>query len=83
MAPLCYQGLSAIPFAWPAALIEHSRLIWARNPDPEATIAHHIKLLHDYNAIRDIGTGLFGIIAERRGVRVREVFEEYGLSEGD
>ncbi|MCJ1373555.1 hypothetical protein MMC20_004783 [Loxospora ochrophaea] len=39
----------------------------------------HIALLHQYNTLRDIGTGLLGMIAEARGVRVGEVFEEWGV----
>ncbi|KZF22570.1 Swi5-domain-containing protein [Xylona heveae TC161] len=47
------------------------------------TIKQHISLLHQYNDMRDIGTGLLGLIAENRGVRVRDVFEEFGLAEDD
>ena len=45
----------------------------------------HITLLHDYNEIRDIGTGLLGMIAENRGVRVVELYEggEFGVGIGD
>ncbi|TKA72989.1 hypothetical protein B0A49_03066 [Cryomyces minteri] len=47
-----------------------------------ALVKRHIKLLHDYNEIKDIGMGLLGLIADQRGVRIREVQEEFGL-EGD
>lgn len=43
----------------------------------------HIKLLHNYNEIRDIGQGLMGIIADNRGVRVSEVYRDFDLGEGD
>ena len=54
-----------------------------RNKDAQATVKAHIKLLHDYNEIRDIGQGLMGIIADNRGVRVREVYQEFDVGEGD
>ncbi|KAI1004469.1 hypothetical protein K3495_g3741 [Podosphaera aphanis] len=43
------------------------------------TVKHHIKLLHDYNDIRDIGQGLIGMIAEQRGVRIGDLYEEFGV----
>jgi DNA repair protein Swi5/Sae3 len=49
----------------------------------KAVIARHIKLLHDYNAIKDVGQGLMGIIADGRGVRAKEVQEDFGMEEGD
>ncbi|PSS22435.1 hypothetical protein M430DRAFT_137674 [Amorphotheca resinae ATCC 22711] len=44
-----------------------------------ATVKKHIKLLHEYNDIRDIGQGLIGMIAENRGVRIGELYEEFGV----
>lgn len=43
----------------------------------------HIRLLHTYNELRDIGTGLMGLLADQRGVRVREVMAEFGVGDGD
>lgn len=43
----------------------------------------HIGLLHAYNEIKDVGQGLIGLIADSRGVRVREVMEEMGVGEKD
>jgi DNA repair protein Swi5/Sae3 len=40
-------------------------------------------LLHDYNEIRDIGQGLMEIVADNRGVRVREVYKEFGVAGAD
>lgn len=54
-----------------------------RDPNAQATVSHHIKLLHKYNEIRDIGQGLMGIIADQRGVRIVELYEEFGVAEGD
>lgn len=54
-----------------------------RTTDPQATVKAHIKLLHNYNEIRDIGQGLMGIIADNRGVRVSEVYKDFDVGEGD
>jgi DNA repair protein Swi5/Sae3 len=54
-----------------------------RNPDPFVTVKQHIKLLHDYNEIRDVGMGLMGIIADNRNMRVRDVYAEFGVGEDD
>ena len=54
-----------------------------RTKDPQATVKAHIKLLHDYNEIRDVGQGLMGIIADNRGVRARDVYQEFNVDEGD
>ncbi|RDL39318.1 uncharacterized protein BP5553_03658 [Venustampulla echinocandica] len=43
------------------------------------TVKSHIKLLHDYNDIRDVGQGLIGMIADNRGVRVGELYKEFGV----
>ncbi|KAI9651513.1 MAG: hypothetical protein M1831_000787 [Alyxoria varia] len=58
------------------------------NPDvtmetAQDIIKRHIKLLHDYNAVRDVGQGLMGILAEQRGVRLVEVMEEFGVGKED
>lgn len=48
-----------------------------------ATLKRHIKLLHDYNEIKDVATGLVGLVAEQRGERVKVVMEEMGVGEED
>lgn len=50
----------------------------SRHPAAE-TVKQHIKLLHDYNDIRDIGQGLIGMIADNRGVRIGEIYGEFGV----
>lgn len=35
------------------------------------------------NEIRDIGQGLLGLVAERRGTRVVDVMGEFGVGEKD
>ncbi|KFY46261.1 hypothetical protein V495_02585 [Pseudogymnoascus sp. VKM F-4514 (FW-929)] len=56
-----------------------------KNPDAAATVKAHIKRLHAYNEIRDIGQGLIGLIAEQRGVRIKECYEsgEFGVGAKD
>ena len=40
-------------------------------------------MLHDYNDIKDVGQGLLGMIADNRGVRVGELYEEFGVGIAD
>ncbi|KAL9612737.1 MAG: hypothetical protein Q9167_002676 [Letrouitia subvulpina] len=54
-----------------------------RNPDAASTVNKHIELLHTYNEIRDVGTGLMGIIADNRGVRVKDVYSDFDVGEKD
>lgn len=49
----------------------------------QAVVKAHIKLLHDYNEIRDVGQGLMGIIADQRSVRIVDVYRDFGVAEGD
>ncbi|RAL10079.1 SWI5/SAE3 family protein [Aspergillus homomorphus CBS 101889] len=51
--------------------------------DPKTTVQRHIRLLHEYNEIKDIGQGLLGLIADARGVRQIDVQREYGVSDQD
>jgi hypothetical protein len=54
-----------------------------RNPDAAVTVKRHIKLLHDYNEIRDVGTGLMGMIADSRGMRIKDVYAQFGIDVKD
>ncbi|KAI4165767.1 MAG: hypothetical protein LQ342_000710 [Letrouitia transgressa] len=58
------------------------KLRWV-NPDAACTVNKHIELLHTYNEIRDVGTGLMGIIADNRGVRVKDVYRDFDVGEKD
>ncbi|KAJ5610138.1 hypothetical protein N7510_006857 [Penicillium lagena] len=51
--------------------------------DPNTTVQQHIRLLHEYNEIKDVGQGLMGMIADARGVRVVDVHREFGVGEKD
>jgi hypothetical protein len=46
-------------------------------------VREHIKSLTRYNELRDVGMGLIGIVAENRGLRMRDCLEEFGVAEGD
>lgn len=56
-----------------------------RNKDAAGTVKTHIKLLHEYNEIRDVGQGMIGMIADNRGVRIAELYEsgEFGVGVRD
>lgn len=47
------------------------------------TVKHHIRLLHEYNEIKDVGQGLLGLIADARGMRQIDVQREFGLGDRD
>jgi hypothetical protein len=49
----------------------------------KALVKEHISRLTQYNEIRDIGLGLIGIVADMRRERVRDVQEEFGVTDGD
>ncbi|GAT30595.1 hypothetical protein RIB2604_03501550 [Aspergillus luchuensis] len=51
--------------------------------DPSTTVKRHIRLLHEYNEIKNIAQGLMGLIADARGVRQVDVQREYGLDDRD
>lgn len=46
-------------------------------------VKEHIKLLHEYNELKDIGQGLMGLIADQRGVRIVEIQDEFGIDAND
>ncbi|KAI5364699.1 putative DNA repair protein, Swi5 [Septoria linicola] len=46
-------------------------------------IKEHILLLHDYNEIKDIGLGLMGLVADKRGVRQKVIMEDFGITDKD
>jgi hypothetical protein len=46
-------------------------------------VKEHIKLLHEYNELKDVGQGLMGLIADQRGVRIVEVQDEFGIDVND
>ncbi|KAL2825584.1 hypothetical protein BDW59DRAFT_70915 [Aspergillus cavernicola] len=51
--------------------------------DPSDTVKRHIRLLHEYNEIKDVGQGLMGLIADARGVRQVDVQKEFGVGVRD
>jgi len=48
---------------------------------PEETVKRHIQLLHEYNEVKDVAMGLMGLVAESRGVAIKDVAEECGVGE--
>lgn len=46
-------------------------------------VQRHIKLLNEYNEIKEAGLELMGLIAEARGVRLGSVMEEFGVKGRD
>jgi DNA repair protein Swi5/Sae3 len=51
--------------------------------DPSETVKRHIRLLHEYNEIKDVGQGLIALIADARGMRQVDVEREFGVCEKD
>ncbi|KAJ5643017.1 uncharacterized protein N7484_005524 [Penicillium longicatenatum] len=51
--------------------------------DPSTTVQRHVRLLHEYNEVKDAAQGLMGLIADAKGVRVAEIHKEYGVDEKD
>ncbi|KAJ9266706.1 hypothetical protein DTO212C5_6242 [Paecilomyces variotii] len=54
-----------------------------KDKDDSRTVQRHIRLLHSYNEIKDVGQGLMGLIADARGVRHVDVQREFGIGEKD
>ena len=70
----------ALDGAWNCSV---NALVFHRVVDAQEVVQRHIKLLHQYNELKDIATGLFGMIAERRGTRVKDIYEDFGVEEDD
>ncbi|KAI0348331.1 hypothetical protein BDW22DRAFT_72539 [Trametopsis cervina] len=51
--------------------------------DADQIVSTHIKLLHQYNETKDAAQILIGRLAAHRGLTIREVHSEFGLSETD
>lgn len=43
-------------------------------------IQAHIKRLHDYNEVKDVAQMLMGLLADKRGVRIADVMEDFGVN---
>ncbi|KAI4190498.1 MAG: hypothetical protein L6R41_000733 [Letrouitia leprolyta] len=53
------------------------------HPDATKTVQNHIRLLREYNDIRDIGTSLMGIIADNRRVQMKCIYKEFDVDQKD
>ncbi|KND02227.1 uncharacterized protein SPPG_02709 [Spizellomyces punctatus DAOM BR117] len=51
--------------------------------DVEEMLNSHIKLLHEYNEIKDVGQMLIGKCAEQNGTTTRSMYGEFGLDPDD
>ncbi|KAJ3948809.1 hypothetical protein N0V92_012963 [Colletotrichum tropicale] len=53
--------------------------------EASAVVARHVKLLREYNEIKDVGQQLMGLIAENRGATVGSLYEtgEFGVGPKD
>lgn len=49
----------------------------------QCTLDAHVKMLSKYNAVKDVGMTMLGILAEQKGVTIRAIMEERGVSEDD
>jgi DNA repair protein Swi5/Sae3 len=54
-----------------------------RATDAAAAVQKHIKLLHEYNEIRDVALNFAGKIAENERCRTIDVLREYDMDETD
>ncbi|PUU83269.1 DNA repair protein [Tuber borchii] len=63
---------------------EHAEVLARlKDKDAEKTVKGHIRLLHEFNEVRDVGLGLIGMVSENRGTRVQNVMREFGVSPSD
>jgi hypothetical protein len=53
------------------------------NINVKELIKENMRRLHEYNKYKDIGQRIFGIIAEKEGCTVREIYEKFGIEETD
>lgn len=51
--------------------------------DSAAAVQRHIRLLHEYNEIRDVALNFVGKIAEKERCRAIDVLKEYDMDEKD
>ena len=61
------------------------RLHYSCSQAPEGVVAGHIRLLRQYNEVKDVGQQLIGMLADNRGVPIASMYEteEYGLTVDD
>ncbi|KAF4785402.1 hypothetical protein HER10_EVM0006033 [Colletotrichum scovillei] len=65
---------------------ERREFLWSEElEEASAVVAKHVKLLREYNQIKDVGQQLMGMVAEKRGVTVGSLYEtrEFGVGPKD
>ncbi|KAI0814823.1 Swi5-domain-containing protein [Irpex lacteus] len=65
------------------AEITQLRARLGENEDADQIVGRHIKLLHHYNEAKDAAQILIGRLAAHRGITIRELHSEYGLTDQD
>ena len=62
----------------------HAALV-TRSAPPRTIVQDHIRLLRQYNDIKDIGQQLIGLVAENRGVPIGSLYQsgQYGVVPSD
>jgi DNA repair protein Swi5/Sae3 len=51
--------------------------------DPATAVKRHIKLLHEYNEIRDVALNFVGKIAEKEQCRTIDILKDYDMDGTD
>ncbi|KZO98802.1 Swi5-domain-containing protein [Calocera viscosa TUFC12733] len=51
--------------------------------DPNAALKEHIRILHEYNELKDATQMMLGRLASMRDTTIRQVHDEYGLTSDD
>ncbi|KAI9102466.1 hypothetical protein DFS34DRAFT_647025 [Phlyctochytrium arcticum] len=73
------------PAEAPEIAAQRAKLLSSLSPvlDSGKDIAAYMKLLHDYNEIKDVGQILLGKCAEMEGSTTREMYERFALDVDD
>ncbi|KAH8094698.1 DNA repair protein [Cristinia sonorae] len=57
--------------------------IFGEDENADECVSRHIKLLHQYNEAKDAAQILIGKLATYRGTTIRQIHEDYGLTDED
>ncbi|KIP02909.1 hypothetical protein PHLGIDRAFT_122044 [Phlebiopsis gigantea 11061_1 CR5-6] len=63
--------------------IQELQAVLGEGEDAEVIVSSHIKLLHRYNESKDAAQILMGRLAAHRGATIRQLHNEYGLTDRD
>ncbi|KAH9885419.1 DNA repair protein [Cubamyces lactineus] len=65
------------------AEINELQKILGEDDNAEQIVSHHIKLLHRYNEAKDATQILIGKLATYRQTTIRQIHNDYGLTDED